>query len=100
METTEYQLAIITVLEFPPRLSLSSHVSSESRYGMKTLRWYEAELLLDSSAAVTDNKLTDRDRSTKCYSKNELNNSRMADAKYTYHYQISSSYKENNATAG
>ena len=29
-----YSLAIMMVLEFPPRLSFSSQVSTESRYGM------------------------------------------------------------------
>lgn len=28
--------AIIAVLEFPPRFSLSNHVSTESRYGIKS----------------------------------------------------------------
>ena len=33
----QYLLATMMVLEFPPRLSLRSHVNTESLYGMKTI---------------------------------------------------------------
>ena len=32
-------LATMIVFEFPPRLSFRSHVKTESRYGIKTLRF-------------------------------------------------------------
>lgn len=57
--------AIIMVLEFPPRLSLSNHVSTESRYGMKdrdALRWPGplsfCELDNSASAEITEPNVT------------------------------------------
>jgi hypothetical protein len=53
------------VLEFPPRLSLSNHVSTESRYGIKdrdALRWPVplsfCELDSSASAEMTDPNVT------------------------------------------
>lgn len=51
-----HSLAIIMVLEFPPRLSFSSHVSTESLYGTKTDFFFRLVLgpSADMSAGQTD----------------------------------------------
>lgn len=47
-------MATMTVLEFPPRLSLSSQVKVESRYGTKlSLLLAELDLSLSASFEIT-----------------------------------------------
>lgn len=55
-----YSLAIIIVLEFPPRLSFSSHVSTESLYGTNTDFFFRLVLgpSADMSAGQTDRQNT------------------------------------------
>ena len=43
--------ATMAVLELPPRFSLSSHVSTESRYGMKSPFFFFFPPELDDAAA-------------------------------------------------
>ena len=43
--------ATMAVLELPPRFSLSSHVSTESRYGMKSPFFFFFPTELDDAAA-------------------------------------------------